>query len=219
MQVKLHSSKVLFYYDNIVKCTDIFLLRIIQNKFYEQYKDFIDIDRYKAINDDDLLYFYCSRTIKNPLEWLKKKDFDYEANYKYLHDRYKNLYINGIYLDIVKSFDTFLRAYFIENIILYSPTYDKRISFDIASNFTSDKYMYITGPLEEVIDSFKPEAVFYPYADKEILDLAKIHPEIIFNIPTYGFNLDDDLQLKGLTDEHNNIATYPVIRRKYKYFG
>ena len=42
--IPLKRSSILIHYDDIIKSTDLFILRIVAEKYYDQFKDYIDID-------------------------------------------------------------------------------------------------------------------------------------------------------------------------------
>lgn len=219
--IPLKRSSILIHYDDIIKSTDLFILRIVAEKYYDQFKDYIDIDFYKDISDDDLKYIIFSRTERNIFKWLRKKEFDYEANYTYFKNKYKNIFISALTLDMYNNVHTFEKAYFINNIVFYSREYDPRIEFDIQSNFLGEKFLYVTGPLQKVINTYEIESVHYPYLDESIKEIIMNNKDVFFLIPNYGFNMDDNTGLlKGIPLSVDNAVSYPLIRNtEPKYFG
>ena len=86
----LKRSKFLIHYDELVKPSGLFILRIIRDKYAKNFSKLINIQSISSISDQELELMYVSRNIINPLEWLKISDFDTEANYKYFYEKYKN---------------------------------------------------------------------------------------------------------------------------------
>ena len=215
-------SSLLIYYDNCIKTGDLFLMKEIKNRFYDKYKEYINIDILNLMDtDENFNTLFFSREEINPLKWLAIKEFDYDANYKYLKNKYQNLYIQGDSFDLATDVEEFFKSYFIKNIYFYSEEYDKRIDFDYQTLYKQNpKASYVTGDLESVIEKFSIEAVFYPYNTKEIRDIASHHRDILFFFPNYGFNMENGMMLKDLTDEDNNIGFYPLLRHtKPLFFG
>ena len=113
---------------------------------------------------------------------------------------------------------------FIDHVYFYSETYDKRIDFDIAAlkNETSNdnKVSYIVGDLNSVIDEVSPNVIFHPYLNQIYENTIKTHREIIFSIPTFGYNFNENSVVNKFTDSDSNIGFYPIIQLdKPIYFG
>lgn len=220
----LKRSKFLIHYDELVKPSGLFILRIIRDKYAKNFSKLINIQSISSISDQELELMYVSRNIINPLEWLKISDFDTEANYKYFYEKYKNMYISTRSFDISKAINNFINAYFIDHVYFYSETYDKRIDFDIAAlkNETSNdnKVSYIVGDLNSVIDEVSPNVIFHPYLNQIYENTIKTHREIIFSIPTFGYNFNENSVVNKFTDNDSNIGFYPIIQLdKPIYFG
>lgn len=221
-QMDIKFSSILIYYDNCIKTGDIFLLRKIKEEFSSKFNKYINMDILNLIDkDENFNTMVFSRNEINPLKWLAISEFDYDANYKYLKNKFKDLYIKGDSFDLAKDVEEFFKSYFIKNVYFYSEIYDNRIDFDYQFIYNQNgKASYVTGDLEQVINRFSIEAVFYPYNTEYIRDIARRHRDIIFSIPNYGFNMENGYKLKDLTDDDNNIGFYPLLRHtKPIFFG
>jgi hypothetical protein len=218
--MQLETSKILIHFDNVIKSGDLFILRTIQHTYAEKFKEFIDLDFLKGIDDDALELLLISRRIVNPLEWLKIKEFNYKKNYDYFKKKYKNMYVSSRRFPMIDDVHAFLKTYFIEQIIFCSEKYDDRIAFEIKSLYGDNKkIIYAGGKIDAIIDKMEPETVFYPYVD-DIIPIAKKNPQIIFAIPAYGFNFDEEDKFKVKDDKLENIGYYSVLKGKHElYFG
>ena len=215
-------SNILINYDDCVKCSDFFLFEMIIDHYRDSFKNFISVDLLDLMDTEpNFKLIYFSRTIYNPFQWMAITDFDYDGNYEYFHKKYKNMYIESYSLDLCQDIIEFTKSYMIKNIYIYSKEYDKRIDFDYQYTFNKNpKLQYVTGNLDDVIDKCSIEAVFYPVINDEILQLARKNKHVIFSIPNYGFNMQDPVTLKGITDTDENIGFYPIMKNaKPLFFG
>lgn len=218
----VNPAKILIAYDEVVKQPGLYVLRMIRDKYPDKFKDYINIDLLKSVLDKDLEVLYDLRSVINPLEWLAISEFDYDMNYASLCKRDKDMYINMEGTSMYKSVHEFIRSFFITDIFIWTPEYDKRVAVDIAVSFgtgnESDKCQYVTGPFDKVIVATEPDMVFYPFITDEIWKLVRENKKIVFAIPTYGVNYGKGNMLKGQTDKDRNIGYYPLLRNKPKPF-
>ena len=194
---------------------------MIQTNYADKFKDYINLDLLYNLDDDALRLLCISRNVINPLQWLAKKEFNYDKNYEYFKGKYRNMYASSPEFSIAENIRRFIHTYFIEKVYIYSRKYDERIAFEIKSLFgSSSKLVYAAGTISAVIDKFEPELVFYPYAE-EIIPVARANTGIVFAIPNYGFNIaDDDVGgIKGSSDIDKNLGMYPLIRGKKEFFA
>lgn len=222
----IEASNILFFYENIIKTPDLFIIKAIVNtpKYRKKFEEYLLLETFDNMDDDILLPLICSRKEKNLFKWLMIKEFDYEANYNYFKNKFLNMYIQTNPFTMLNDIDDkFIKHPAIEKVFFFSDEYDKRIDFDIQFNYKDNdnksKVDYVTGNLEKALVKLEIKMVFYPYLD-DILPIARKHKDIIFSIPNYGFNLNDEDELNGLTMEDNNIGVYPLLRNsKLKFFG
>ena len=93
---KLKSIRVLVTYRDIIKTADMYIINLLKTKFRDKFKEYIDYSLLDTLTDEALLLHWVNRPVKNPLEWLAIKPFDYEKNYQLLYDKSKR------YISIVK---------------------------------------------------------------------------------------------------------------------
>lgn len=224
--ISIKPSSILFFYEDIIKSPDLFILKSILNnrKYRSKFEEYLLLSPFDNLEDEILLPMICSRKERNLFKWLMIKEFDYKANYEYFKNKFLNMYIQSnpftILTDII---ETYIKHPSIDKIYFFSNEYDKRIEFDIQYTFkdneNNSKIEYATGNLEKALTQFNIQMIFYPYIE-EIIPLAREHKDIIFSIPNYGFNLNDEGELIGLTMEDDNIGVYPLLRNsKLQFFG
>ena len=224
--ISIKPSSILFFYEDIIKSPDLFILKSILNnrKYRSKFEEYLLLSPFDNLEDEILLPMICSRKERNLFKWLMIKEFDYKANYEYFKNKFLNMYIQSnpftILTDII---ETYIKHPSIDKIYFFSNEYDKRIEFDIQYTFKDNenngKVEYATGNLEKALAQFNIQMIFYPYIE-EIIPLAREHKDIIFSIPNYGFNLNDEGELIGLTMEDDNIGVYPLLRNsKLQFFG
>lgn len=224
--ISIKPSSILFFYEDIIKTPDLFILKAILNnpKYRSKFEEYLLLSPFDNLEDEILLPMICARKERNLFKWLMIKEFDYKANYEYFKNKFLNMYIQSnpftILTDII---ETYIKHPSIDKIYFFSNEYDKRIEFDIQYTFkdneNNSKIEYATGNLEKALAQFNIQMIFYPYIE-EIIPLAREHKDIIFSIPNYGFNLNDEGELIGLTMEDDNIGVYPLLRNsKLQFFG
>ena len=222
--MQMQPSDVLFHYDEIVKLSGLFILRMVRDYYAEKMAPYIDIPFLQNTSDADLYYLYLARTEYNPFEWLAIQEFNYEKNYNYFWKKYQNMFISSEPMDIKDTIVTLLDAYFINTVYIHSDTYDKRIDFDSQSMVQTHKHKsklsYVTGPLDKVVEKINPDLVFYPELEP-IVPIARDHRDIAFAVPNCGFNLEEDGKLRFINQDDRNIGYYPIIQisNEPHYFG
>lgn len=209
----LFSNPVTFLisYDEIIRNHNIFLLDKLKTELKNQIGKFIRLEELdnKSINQLQLLT--TTRTEKNILKWLAKKEFDYDKNYDILYNHYKDMYSKSPLLKMGESIQTIGEEAFVENVFIYSKDYDKRKHFDIKILFKSNKVTYVTGNYLDVVEKIGKVDVF---ADN---DLERIMPFFhhdkykfsLFLLARYGYNynlIKGNLLLK--------YDTYKLINKK-----
>ena len=151
---KLKSLSILVTYRDIIKTADFYILDLVKTRFRDKFKDLIDFKLLDTLTEEALMLHWLHRPVKNVLEWLAIKEFDYEKNYQFLYDKSKKLYIDD---DRTLKFDKVLENYkfskAINDIYVWNPTYDKRQLFDLKVRHGLGKIKYVTGAsLERVLD-------------------------------------------------------------------
>lgn len=216
---KLKSIRVLVSYRDIIKTADMYIINLLKTKFRDKFKEYIDYSLLDTLTDEALLLHWVNRPVKNPLEWLAIKPFDYEKNYQLLYDKSKRLYID---CDALK-FDTTLSNYkvsrAIDDIYVWNPTYDKRQHFDLQVRHGLGKIKYVTGELDAVLDKLGDIHLVYDTdADRvqALIDTGK-YDMTVFGVAAYGYNFERDFILKHSLADNVNVSTFPVITITDKY--
>ena len=128
---KLKSIRVLVTYRDIIKTADMYIINLLKTKFRDKFKEYIDYSLLDTLTDEALLLHWVNRPVKNPLEWLAIKPFDYEKNYQLLYDKSKRLYIDCEALKFDATLSNYKVSRAIDDIYVWNPTYDKRQHFDL----------------------------------------------------------------------------------------
>ena len=218
----IQPSSLLFAYDEIIKQPGMYILKMIRDKYPDKFREYIDIDLLQEISDKDLPYFYGARDIINPLQWLAKTEFDYEKNYRSLHNRTKEMYLEMPTTTLFTHMELYLKAFFITNVYFWTRDYDKRVDFDIQSMYNETEYKnkvnYVSGPFDKCITQLKIDIAFYPYLTDEIWGFIRNKPDTFFAFPNYGFNVIGKDTPKGLSEGDDNVGVYPIIEQRKPYF-
>ena len=189
-------------YDGVVKDFRPYLLKQIRNNpsLMEAYKNYIDTAYIDALSDKQLNFLPVISTKKNIFEYLSIKKFNYDQALEELCYKYSNLYSESELLPFGEAINILRRQKFTSKIFIYTEEYDKRIHYDIQSNFVDmNTIQYISGPFEDVIDSIKETITTYVLNDASLVDklieLNRIkEPQVL--VSDTGFNyMDKDGEL------------------------
>lgn len=208
-------AKILLAYDELIKQPGLYILRMIRDKYSDKFSSYIDTEVLKNVLDKDLEVLYNAREERNPLKWVAISEFDYDLNYKSLYNRDKDMYTNMKGTDMFNHVKEFNRAFFITDIFIWTRLYDKRVDIDIALSFgtsgSDDKFKYVTGPFDKVVDTVEPNMVFYPFIDDDIWKIIRSHKDTIFALPNYTMNRGINNTFKGQKDDDYNVGFYPIM--------
>jgi hypothetical protein len=217
-------ANVLLVYDQVVKSTDTFILRMIIENYYDKFSPYMNLEPLRTCTIDAMIPLVVARTKKNPLEWLAKTEFDYASNYAHLHKRFVNMYDRAPILKHFQVMEKFCLSYCIGSVYVWSPEYDKRIHYDIEpvqSKYSS--FQYVTGDMNKVINAIGNLNLIYDYDADRVYDLVKdgYHNDIFFALARYGFNYGEDHKLiHGLSDMGNVGTFYPhKLTTESVYYG
>jgi len=222
---KLKSLTILVTYRDIIKTADFYILDLVKTRFRDKFKDLIDFKLLDTLTEEALMFHWLHRPVKNILEWLAIKEFDYEKNYQFLYDKSKKLYIDD---NRTLKFDKVLENYkfskAINDIYVWNPTYDKRQLFDLKVRHGLGKIKYVTGAsLERVLDRIGSVNLIYDTdADRvaELINTGK-YPKMVFGVGAYGYNYQRDFILKHDLADNVNVSTFPIliINESYLFNG
>ena len=213
-RLSLKKADLLFVFDRVLKDPDPFIIMTIVNKYPHKFAKFIDIDLFDTLTMDALSPYIVMRQIENPLEWAAIKEFDYEKNYRYLHDRFKNMYRDSKPLHMVNAVKRFINGYCINNIYIWNEKDDERQRYDICSMFPkTDKIKYVTGDYANTLKKLKPNIV-YDWSAKRISEVNEYEEfnNIFFGLSNYRFNFEEDgSTLKYNLNGRANVAFFKVM--------
>ena len=210
----LHCKKlnILVTFDRILKDPDIFILQNISNKYYEQFKEYSDMESIMSLSTDTLEQQIYSRSTLNVLKWAATKEFDYEKNYNFLYNAFKEMYIFSKELKMVETLKLFLNSYCIERMLIYNEKDDIRQRYDLSLMFGDSNIEYIVGPMDEILKKIKIHIV-YDWDARRIADLIDTgeFEDTFFGIAGYGFNFED-------TDDEKKKDIFYVPKLKYNLY-
>jgi hypothetical protein len=182
---------VFITYEDVIKTPYPFLLNKIDTRLREFYEPFIDVDKFKGLDMNNLLRLCTQRNDRNVFRWLAKKDFDIDGSLKELKDRYFELYKDSELLKIGESVKLMLTQKFTKKIYIYSEVYDIRIHLDIQESFQDMKRVnYITGDFEKVLDKVEGVTSFIVSDFDYVYDIIQKEKADYTNIllGNYGYN-------------------------------
>lgn len=218
---------ILVVYDRIIKDPDIFILQKIAKKYYNQFKDYIDMESLLSLDASALAPVLYARKTQNILEWSAIKEFDYEKNYMFLYKEFKEMYRESAELKMVNTLKTFTTSYCIDRILIYNEIDDIRQRYDLFKLFGQSKIEYITGPMEKILKSIQINIVY----DWDASRVAKLNEYEEFNhtffaIAAYGFNFEEGdpdawiniPTLKYGLSERDNVAFFQTMAFTHESF-
>ena len=225
-KVELQKVNVFFVFDRIVKDPDAAILKYCATKEKEKYKEILDMNYINTMELETLMVTLIDRKVLNPLDWAStNKKFDYEAEYKDLYSRIKNMYAVSKELPMCRIIKGFIHDFKIGKIYIWNETPDVRQQYEIVNIFPDGekKIQYITGDYKKAIDQANP-LLIYDWSAERVskLNSYQEYNRVFFGIANYNFNFEDDDYTKlkyGLWD-CNNVAFFramrPEINAKYK---
>lgn len=149
------SPEIIFIsYEEVIKSPYPFIIKQIQEKYKDYYKDYINFDLIDNLDLDNINRLCVQRQEKNILKYLSKKEFDFITALNDIYKKFDDMFIKSDFLSIGKNIHFLLSQKFTQRIYMYTPIYDKRIHLDIQMNFKDmDKIKYVTGDFFEVVKS------------------------------------------------------------------
>ena len=223
--VAVKKANVMISYDYIIKNPDIFILRMIAKNFREKFKDYLNMPILTTLEKDAMYPIVVNRTEQNLLKWASIKEFDYDSNYDYLYNKFKNMYFASDMLQMAYAVKSFNVSYCIDKIYLYNEVYDKRQHFDIQNMYGFNKVQYVVGDFKKVIDKIGDVNIVYDHDAKRVSDVINTgeYDGIMFGVAAYGYNFEPGkpYHLKYDLLEHDNVSSFPVfeITKKSLYKG
>lgn len=201
------NENVFIEYEDIIKSSNVGLLKMIKNTYRDDIKDFIHIDQIDNLTEDKLDIFSTARLEKNILHALRKVPFDHDYVFKTLTDSKVDLYASIQPLMFADVVNVLLSQKFVKNVYIYTKEHDFRIECDISILFNgSSKVSYVSGDFNEALDMLD-DITLYVLSDIDKMGqiIAKNKQEYCeFMIAEYGYNYKEEdgiVRLKGNYEE------------------
>lgn len=187
---------LLVTYDGILRDSNFFILRKILDtpSLKKQIGEYVDLTEIEPLSRERLEYVLLYRTKKNVLEWLAKKEFNYEANLEKLYYKYIEMFEDCRPLEMFTTLYQFTKHRMCRGLYIYSRYYDERIAYDIVKSI-GDKNLvhYVTGNYLEVLDKLasKVDLVCDCDADRiyPLADFKDFRGKTLM-LAAYGYNYD-----------------------------
>ena len=213
--MSVQKANILVAYDYILKNPDVYIIQKIVKDFYKKFDPFLKLDQVANISAKTLLPMIIHRDKENLFEWLSKKEFDYNGNYEFLHNKFKDMYNSSTELRMYSVLQGFSASYCIDTIYIYNEVYDKRQHYDITTGIMfKNPVQYVTGNLKEVIDAIGDLNIVYDHSAKRVAEINENYEyeEIVFGVGNYGYNFNPDnpIELKYDLYKRKNVAYFPV---------
>lgn len=178
-------------YEDVIKSYQPTLLRYILDNYPDKFSHFINIDKIKRLDQNNLIRLCIQRTNKNILEYLAIREFDYELVLKTLKSKIVDLYFESPILVMGDSLNILLTQKFVDTIYIYSEEYDPRIHEDLIELYNqNEKIRYVVGDFSSCIRKI-PEVTTFILNDVDyVLDIINEGKEEYSNIliANYGYN-------------------------------
>ena len=184
-------------YPEVMRDQNTFILKLITtNKMLrKQFDNYLNLRRFDSQSDEHNHVKILTRPTKNLLEWLAKKEFDYESNYNKLYDKYPHMFEDSAVLDMYRTVCQIINESFVKKIFIYSPARDKRIMYDIVKTFgKNSKLTYVTGHYLDAATAIGKIDLFVD-SDLERMSPLMLFPQYkhsIFMVAKYGYNYEKD---------------------------
>ena len=227
MQAGVTSANILYVYDNVIKSPDAYILKMAGSKYASKLENFMYLDLPNSTTLETLTARLLDRTVKNPIEWLAKKSFDYDKIYNQLKTKSVRCYEDSIYLRSFDAIRAFLKSYCIGNIYIWNDNPDDRQMYDLAGlmDEAKGKVQYVTSPdLRKAIDAIGNLNIVYDWDIERVRDIVStgLYDNILFAVADYPFNFEREnpTLLKYKMLDYENVRTFSVDSNKdLPYYG
>ena len=195
--VATQKEVVFITYEDVIKDCRPEILRYIMKNKKDEFKDYLKVDILENLTDDQYIGLCLSSTSMNILEYLSKKDFNFDKTLEGIMQKDPLLYEKCKLLSIGESIHILLKQSFTQKIYIYTPQYDERIHHDIKKEYPDNKVEYISGPIEGVLNAIEERITTYILNDIELLkmmvDLKKVsYTNVLLANLGYNYALDED---------------------------
>ena len=196
-------------YHGVLRDANQFIMHQILNDphLHKQLEKYVDFDRFKNMSDNRIDLKMMLREIKNPLEWLSIKPFNYEANYKKLYEHYPNMFEKSAPLPFYRTIVQMIEAKFVNHIYIYAKDYDERIAYDIVKTFgKNDIVKFVNGNYLDVLEILEEVTTIVTGDISEvspIVTIPKYHKSMVM-VARYGYNYEMVKGKLALKDDFTN---------------
>jgi len=226
-------AEILFItYDEIIKSPYPYLLNKIDTELSPYYESFIDVEKFKGLDMNNLLRFCTQRTDKHLFRYLSKVDFDVDGALKELKDRYYEVYKDSPLLSMGDSIKMLLTQKFTEKIYIYTDIYDIRVHLDIQTMFGDmQRVNYVSGNIQKVLNKLEGITTFVINDLDYLFDIVESGKTEYVNImlASYAYNYiynedTKELELRVdvesmLKDKICKFATFIPAEFKREHFS
>ena len=213
LKIREYPARIFCVYENVFRDHNFFLLKKIMedSNLRRQLEDFIDLSRFEQQCDARIQALLLHRHEQNILKWLATRKFDYDYNYKALHEHWLMMYEESPKLVFFEAFQKMLQEDFLKELFIYSKEFDKRIAHDIVKNLGhKDKVVYVTGQYMSVIERIGEINMFIDHDVSRISPILRMPEKTVnsFLIAQYGYNYEwvNGKQLPQLKDDVTGYA-------------
>lgn len=228
MELSVQSANVLFVYDNVIKTPEAYMLKLAATKYRDKLDEFMHLELPLTSSIPVITQRMVRRTKKNPIEWLAKKEFDYDKLYEELKAKSIKLYEDSVDLKSAGTLKIFTNSYCIGKIYIWNNVYDKRQMYDISGVLDKGhgKVEYVVSPtLQQAIDTIGNLHVVYDWDIDRVYEMVStgLNEDILFAVANYpfNFNLDNPNVFKYDMANHKNVAPFVVYHdnEEANYYG
>lgn len=221
-------------YDDVIKTPFPFLLNKINEKLSSFYEPFLDLDKIKGLDMNNLNRLCVQRTDKQIFRFLAKTDFDVDGSLKELHERYFEVYEESPLLATGHSLIRLLSQKFTKKVYIHTDVYDMRVHLDIQNTYNDmDRVNYVTGDLDSVLKELEGITTYMVADMDHVVKILRSDKEklqyINILMAQYGYNyifndstneLEYRLDVEKLIGENIcKFATFMPIQFKDEHFS
>lgn len=231
----MRDQSIFITYTDMIKMTYPCLLYELAHEYYDDLKDFLDLDKIKDFDIYNLERICAERIDINPLTYIKKPNCTKETCDLLLKtftvDSYK-MYTDSKFSEFGSKLYNILSLDNIKNVFIYIEEQAEQIIFDCNVYFSkfSNKIKYFTGDFIRAVQCtpVKPTCFVLnnvEYVHKLIEHKYIAYTEILLGELGCNYELDEQLGLKvkGIDDKvmKDNIfklAVTPVVKLEKRHF-
>jgi hypothetical protein len=223
-------------YKDIIKLTYPVLYYELINDYYDDLKDYLELDKIKNFDIYNLERLSVERLDINPLKYIKKPNCSDELCDTLLsafNDELIEMYTKSRFSDFGAKLYTVFPQNRVTDVYVYSeePNYQILIDFDVHFSDYAKKIKFITGDFIEAVKSLEKKPTFYALNDISYVHRLRendlvAYTEIVVAELGCNYELDKDfgMRLKGgidekiMKDEIFKLGVTPIVELKKEHF-